>query len=986
MSDLWSDEEQESELMEEQEEEVEGRRQGDNEMEDILETDEDDDASATVGRESRGGGREEAEGRSRGEEEDQQQRGGRPDGEQSPSPSSPPPQPPVLFPPPSITPTPEEDAGAAVPSWSAVLNTLGPDHPLLKRFQEAKRRQLLQEKDQLQLRLRQLQQQTEDFRQENVTLGAQLFDVQQSVTRAQVNLDKIKSERKRIRQARQTAQETLQHAKEEEKSVVDALNQAKKHEITLHQEVSRMGSRVAVLQAARAQSDGDVTTLTRALHNTAWDRANLEKDKMSQDLFVERLTAALEREKVTLKTLREAIQEEKEVTKALDARARLQQEELEQLESEAVGVKRAWETNVLVLQKRSEDHSASYQHLEKLLAQQAGLKAEVYNTRKVVREEQIRHEKDSARLIAQERDVTKRRERLAVLREEAQQMAERHEGLLGIVDQLDQQYQLLKKEASEEARRLERVYGRVKSATERYRKMEDLALEKIGEHTAASKAALNLRKRVKEARTKCRMLEDDLVEREKYAADAALRASDGRAAVLALTSSRDEAQRVVDQLDDDVARFESDMRRGQEKISANQCAIDRLNKELAKVIEIAGGSEAPPAEREERRLRLLLQDRETERKVLEEEALTVQRQLLEAREAREALVQKTTRLQQELTVLRGRQTRLEGTVEREKGALREAQIRQERLHKAIATLDARLHQEKSAREAASRESEHTESDLLAKLQELELEASRKESEEDQLRKKKELTEGKLLEATQERAEWEKKVVEMRDARDALRKEVGAEGDLHAMKTEINRMQARWRMLEATQKDLSGRLEQSVAVEGSLKSRTVATVEKLRRDPNAAKATRLMQEDILKRKISKCKRRLGDLQDATEMARQERLRAEDECQRKERVYAQNVRLLQEAASHLEEKLVKKQEEQLRLQEHRARLRHLTALRDGRYKTLTAPSEEAQQALKNRLIARAHAYTGVVTQLEASYPQMEVKLRNLKVFLHNFLEPS
>ncbi|XP_063595747.1 coiled-coil domain-containing protein 40-like [Penaeus indicus] len=924
MSDLWSDEEQESELMEEQEEEVEGRRQGDNEMEDILETDEDDDASAT--------------------------------------------------------------GGAAVPSWTSVLNTLGPDHPLLKRFQEAKRRQLLQEKDQLQLRLRQLQQQTEDFRQENVTLGAQLFDVQQSVTRAQVNLDKIKSERKRIRQARQTAQETLQHAKEEEKSVVDALNQAKKHEITLHQEVSRMGSRVAVLQAARAQSDGDVTTLTRALHNTAWDRANLEKDKMSQDLFVERLTAALEREKVTLKTLREAIQEEKEVTKALDARARLQQEELEQLESEAVGVKRAWEANVLVLQKRSEDHSASYQHLEKLLAQQAGLKAEVYNTRKVVREEQIRHEKDSARLIAQERDVTKRRERLAVLREEAQQMAERHEGLLGIVDQLDQQYQLLKKEASEEARRLERVYGRVKSATERYRKMEDLALEKIGEHTAASKAALNLRKRVKEARTKCRMLEDDLVEREKYAADAALRASDGRAAVLALTSSRDEAQRVVDQLDADVARFESDMRRGQEKISANQCAIDRLNKELAKVIEIAGGSEAPPAEREERRLRLLLQDRETERKVLEEEALTVQRQLLEAREAREALVQKTTRLQQELTVLRGRQTRLEGTVEREKGALLEAKRRQERLHKAIATLDARLHQEKTSREAASRESEHTESDLLAKLQELELEASRKESEEDQLRKKKELTEGKLLEATQERAEWERKVVEMRDARDALRKEVGTEGDLHAMKTEINRMQARWRMLEATQKDLSGRLEQCVSVEGSLKSRTVATVEKLRRDPNSAKATRLMQEDILKRKISKCKRRLGELQDATEMARQERLRAEDECQRKERVYAQNVRLLQEAASHLEEKLVKKQEEQLRLQEHRARLRHLTALRDGRYKTLTAHSEEAQQALKNRLIARAHAYTGVVTQLEASYPQMEVKLRNLKVFLQNFLEPS
>nr|XP_027226952.1 RNA-binding protein 33-like [Penaeus vannamei] len=184
MSDLWSDEEQESELMEEQEEEVEGRRQGDNDMEDILETDEDEDMSVTGDRDSRRerprgragegrgrrgggeggagggegrrGGREGAEGRNRGEEDGQQRRGGRPDEEQSPPPPSPPPQPPVVFPPPSLTPQPEEDAGVPVPSWSSVLNTLGPDHPLLKRFQEAKRRQLLQEKDQLQLRLRQL--------------------------------------------------------------------------------------------------------------------------------------------------------------------------------------------------------------------------------------------------------------------------------------------------------------------------------------------------------------------------------------------------------------------------------------------------------------------------------------------------------------------------------------------------------------------------------------------------------------------------------------------------------------------------------------------------------------------------------------------------------------------------------------------------------------------------------------------------------------
>lgn len=42
------------------------------------------------------------------------------------------------------------------------------------------------------------------------------------------------------------------------------------------------------------------------------------------------------------------------------------------------------------------------------------------------------------------------------------------------------------------------------------------------------------------------------------------------------------------------------------------------------------------------------------------------------------------------------------------------------------------------------------------------------------------------------------------------------------------------------------------------------------------------------------------------ARDERNRLGEEGQRQERLYAHNVRLLQEAATHLEQKLVKKQE--------------------------------------------------------------------------------
>lgn len=67
------------------------------------------------------------------------------------------------------------------------------------------------------------------------------------------------------------------------------------------------------------------------------------------------------------------------------------------------------------------------------------------------------------------------------------------------------------------------------------------------------------------------------------------------------------------------------------------------------------------------------------------------------------------------------------------------------------------------------------------------------------------------------------------------------------------MQARWRSLEARQKELAGRLEQSVGVEAALKTRTQAMVTRLRHDPNAARATRVMHQDILRRKLTKGKK-------------------------------------------------------------------------------------------------------------------------------------
>lgn len=62
-------------------------------------------------------------------------------------------------------------------------------------------------------------------------------------------------------------------------------------------------------------------------------------------------------------------------------------------ECEGVGVKRAWEANVVVLQRRSEEHAKAQEHLQQLTAERAGLKAQVRrrrtDTRKIGNQERV---------------------------------------------------------------------------------------------------------------------------------------------------------------------------------------------------------------------------------------------------------------------------------------------------------------------------------------------------------------------------------------------------------------------------------------------------------------------------------------------------------------------------------------------------------------------------------------------------------------------
>ena len=65
---------------------------------------------------------------------------------------------------------------------------------------------------------------------------------------------------------------------------------------------------------------------------------------------------------------------------------------------------------------------------------------------------------------------------------------------------------MIQQNFKDKQRDIERLYIKITSATDRDRQIEDAVLDKVSEHTASNRAAQNMKKKVKDAKNKCRII------------------------------------------------------------------------------------------------------------------------------------------------------------------------------------------------------------------------------------------------------------------------------------------------------------------------------------------------------------------------------------------------------------------------------------------------------------------------------------------------
>ena len=174
------------------------------------------------------------------------------------------------------------------------LVVLDPSHPLMSRFQNALKRQLTKQKEQLDQELREVSDALKRHKQERENIGVLLYGVQQELAKQQTEMEITNDKAESEKMLRETAEKDLAAQREVYEKASDELFGQKRGNAELQLTIEQLSQKIVYMEEAKKDVHADVRTLHRATAKAGVELAGAELDKRRQDIFVDRMTGRVE--------------------------------------------------------------------------------------------------------------------------------------------------------------------------------------------------------------------------------------------------------------------------------------------------------------------------------------------------------------------------------------------------------------------------------------------------------------------------------------------------------------------------------------------------------------------------------------------------------------------------------------------------------------------------------------------------------------------
>lgn len=646
----------------------------------------------------------------------------------------------------------------------------------------------------------------------------ELYQVQQSLAKLQMHLEKTHENHNLISQMREKADDDLarvraQHA-ESLKDVKSHRGKADKYQL----ELDKLNMTLVEVEKYTEDMKGEIAITRRATYKAEEDINKLENSKKRQDLLIDRLNEQLRGLHDKYQLYEAQLLAQKEETRAAGSTLGDANAEMEQIQFEKKQLLNQWRSALIGMQRRDEALQATVDAIRKLNEQDAALDSEMQGIRKALSKAQDEHE-----------TLTDRHRRVLADKQEAERIidanTEKHKKLnekfamcKRALDQTDAELakaQVAQQQASDEVAAVE---AKIQRVAQEIRRLEDEKLNTISEQTALDKSAQNLKLSVERRQAA-------IAEKEMAAASLENDLARIRVDTLNTTASNGVLRTRLDAMTSElkskdtlIQKYEQEIRRRNDEIEKKELHVSQLNRKLDAMKEKAGLDKAKAQQEEEEAvgpLEATIRELQAELATKSKESDEMQRQWIHGQTSlvglendNAAKSESILELKARLTILNQKRLKIDAQFDTQNRELRELQRAMDSMHNDMTKINALIAKHRGLKESLANDNHQLEQSFVHRLADMEQESLAMEAQVVALKEEKERLLTEVAESEREMMLWEKKISLERETQAALDPEVGAT-EVKAMQKEIHRMKLKYSQLKKREEMMLAEMERAI---------------------------------------------------------------------------------------------------------------------------------------------------------------------------------
>ncbi|XP_077611342.1 coiled-coil domain-containing protein 40 [Crocuta crocuta] len=861
------------------------------------------------------------------------------------------------------------------------LMVLHPDHPLMVRFQAALKNYLNRQIEKLKLELQELAVATRQTRAQRQELGLDLYGVQQHLARLQMQLERSHDRHSTAACARRQQEEELRAARLLYERTCESADGERRQLAALQAELEGLALHLFYMQNIDQDVRDDIRVMKQVVKKSEVERTRAEMEKKQQDLHVDRLTIKanqLEEQIALLEAQRSAQTEDTRVLRKAVSEACT---EIGAISVEKRHILQQWAACLVGMKHRDEAHRTIQEAYSECQHQITSIDGEIEAYKKSIMKEEEKNEKLASILNRAEMEAS-------LMQKLTAQCLAKQEALENELNTyrlaLQDTEEALGKAHVEHATivgELQAIHETIQHELEQRKGLDVSIVEKLQEHTVSNKMTKYFHKLILKLQKEKTNLVTHLSKIDGNIAQTTLDITNTSCRLDMHRKALAELDREVRNVNDLITNSESEISRRTILIERKQGLINFFNKQLEQMVSELGGEELGPLELEIKRLTKLIEEHNSNVTQAQVTWLRLQQEMVKVTQEREEQLVSLDMLRKELHILEQKKLRMESKIDQEKKEQKEIEHHMKGLDNDLKKINVLIGRNQCSSEELLQGNLVTEKEFVRSLKASERETIEMQDRLTQLQEEKAATLNHLVEAERQIMLWEKKIQLAKEMRASVDSETG-QTEIRAMKAEIHRMKVRHGQLLKQQEKMIRDMELAVA-----RRETVST----QAEGQGKMDKKLLTRTDFHHRQAELRRKIRDTHKATDECTKVILELEETqkhmssslLEKQERLSEMQASTDQLEAD-LDRLLALKQQNLSELVALQTRVKHLQAVKDGRYVFLFR-SKQSLLAEHTRLDDRLAAIGTILDHVKNEYPQFQEALLRVSQMIARKLEP-